>query len=650
MRTHTYADTCMQRHSSFGSVKEALKRAWAKDTGETYANAQRGFVEAVDEGVCVDSRSLVIRSQKMGPACSDIISQALGWYEVEKLDIADNLLRDKGCEALSSVLSSSRTVTHINIASNDISPKGMAYILYALEEHARCETLVLGCDQYEANCNRLNSTVSKELTSVLKCNTTLRSLDLSRVICAKDLDIVDCISHGIRNHPSLQHLKLAYAGISGESASELFTKLCGSSALESIDLQGNEVNYRACGDLAAFLDDSQCRLTKLVLSDNPKIESGAVLLIEACCRSAVTHLVLSNTGIDDEVMSEASRYLEESERLQTLNVSHNNITEKGCVHIASALQSRSLTHLILSHNKLGDGAAQLAPALEANDVLQTLELDTCRVRDQSFIAIGVALINNGALHTLKASNNNISDNAGKGFAALLVKNRTLQKVVVKGNQLEHATVMLIRDILVKNKELKSNEEPQRLQKEVARLHYQKSKLHEANEELRECQQQRQKVAEILEAHEHEFRMSRDDAVKKIKELHNKIEKDRRELENVEASDRLKGEEVACYRARVDGEISELQQQLEEHQAKSAALQGEVEAAKQKLQDLEEGLASEANRLKQETAKKTEEAQDWQDKIVLYKQRLTELQNKVIAIETQEATKKQRKQSRSKSRS
>eukprot|EP01064_Diplonema_japonicum_P032621 TRINITY_DN6175_c0_g1_i2.p1 TRINITY_DN6175_c0_g1~~TRINITY_DN6175_c0_g1_i2.p1 ORF type:complete len:641 (+),score=100.86 TRINITY_DN6175_c0_g1_i2:1062-2984(+) len=628
------------------SVKEALKRAWVKDTGEAYAATQRVFLEHINEGIDMENKSVCIRSQRMGASCSDILSQLIGWYDVSKLDIANNLLRDRGSEALCSALRNCTSVTHLNIAANDISPKGMAYLLSAFEEHAGFETLILGSDQCDSNSNRLSGS-GRQLQECLRRSVSLQHFDLSGINLSKDFDMLRCIGEGIKRHPALRHLKMSGTGMSGDGAAELFTRLCGNTVLESIDLHGNEIGPGACEVLAAYLVDQCCKLTRLLIFDNPKVERGVVPLFAAAPRSVLAHINFSNTNIDDSMASDIARAVEESVCLHTLNLSHNLLTEMCCVGIARALcTGPSLTCLILSHNKLGEGVCNLAPSLEENPTLQILELESCRIRDQGCIALGVSLVSNTAMHTLRLGNNLISDDGGKGFAALLTKNKELQKVATKGNQIEHTTAMQIRDILNRNKESKTNEEPQRLQKEVVRLHYQRSRLHEANEELRECQQQRQKVAETLEAHEHDFRMSRDDTVKKIKDLRNKICKEKQELDEIQLSDRLKKDELVNYTKKVENEIGTLHVALNDQRARTVVLREEVEAKNKELHDQELAKSEELARIRNEIVIKKEDTALWREKIDSYQKRLTDLQNKVVCQKVQETTQKGQRRSRS----
>ena len=114
------------------------------------------------------------------------------------------------------------------------------------------------------------------------------------------------------------------------------------------------------------------------------------------------------------------------------------------------------------------------------------------------IAMGVALASNRVLSALLLADNHISDDGGTAFAALLDKNRSLQRCTMNGNSVQHATITQIAKIAARNKQIKQDEVPSRLRREVIKLHYQMYKLEEAKIEL---ESQRTKKAEIDRAQE-----------------------------------------------------------------------------------------------------------------------------------------------------
>ncbi|KAJ9455236.1 RAN GTPase-activating protein 1 [Diplonema papillatum] len=618
--------------------------AWLKDTREVMSREKaKRFREVFDKGV--SEKSFVLRGMRLGPNTAVAIGQGLLRASLLKLDLYDNLLRNNGAEAVAMLLKECTSITHLNLGANDIGPMGILHVSLAIQSHKRLQTLILGSAETHTHVNKVDSASGKMLAEALKRNKSLKHLDLGRTPLGThaEQDAFAGLSAVFEKLGQLQVIRLGSTGMGSESCVGIVKKLLGANVAQEIDFSGNDLNAGVAENLARGLQSiverkQKVTLKRVNLGGNPKLgERGTSPLFNVLCypECAITLLNLCNTGVTDDAVLCLANALKYTTTLNTISLSNNFITELGCIALSQQLEAHvSVQSLNLSENKIKcEGAVALAAMLETNRVLVALDIEDCRIGDQGCVALGVAVANNASLERLKLSKNHISDAAGHALCSLLEKNRTVQILHVKGNQIDHSTQSRLAKLLKRNKDLKMNEVPNQLHKEIIRLHYQQCKLQEANTELQFHQRSRLKLQEEMDSHESRLAIERETAEKKSQELLEKVRREEQELLDIEQKKDTKEKEFHKFQEDLKADIERLGERLKEETSRREEQERCLADKKQELEDLirdqdnsKEAIAKQIESVRVDTQRYTEQAEDMEAKLKALEDTVSQLES------------------------
>ncbi|XP_066547492.1 ribonuclease inhibitor [Amia ocellicauda] len=325
--------------------------------------------------------------------------------------LSDCQVSEKGCAALASALSSNpTTLRELDLSLNRTGDSGVK-LLFALLEDPNCKLgklLLSRCGITEEGC--------AALTSALCSNpSTLRELDLS-YNCPGDSAVTELSALLEDPNCKLEKLLLSGCGITEEGCAALTSALCSNpSTLRELDLSSNRPGDSAVTELSAGLEDPNCKLEKLLLSDCGITEEGCAALASALCSnpSTLRELDLSSNRPGDSAVTELSAGLEDPNcKLEKLLLISCNLTEGSCAALASALRAdhSQLRELELSGNDLGDSGVKLLSAglQDPNCKLQRLGLSGCGVSEKGCVALASALSSYpSTLRELDLSNNSL---------------------------------------------------------------------------------------------------------------------------------------------------------------------------------------------------------------------------------------------------
>uniref|UniRef100_A0A8C1P5V8 NACHT domain-containing protein n=1 Tax=Cyprinus carpio TaxID=7962 RepID=A0A8C1P5V8_CYPCA len=190
---------------------------------------------------------------------------------------------DKGCAALASALrSKSSHLRELDLSLNEIGDSGVKCLWAGLEDPlCKLEKLWLRyCGVTDEGC--------AAVTSALRSNPShLKELDLS----LNKIDAVNLFSYVLQNpHCKLEKLGLSDCGITDEGCAALASALRSNPLhLRELDLSGNKLGDLGVKCLCAGLEDPNCKLEILWLSDCGVTDEGCAALTSAL-RSNPSHL------------------------------------------------------------------------------------------------------------------------------------------------------------------------------------------------------------------------------------------------------------------------------------------------------------------------------------------------------------------------
>ena len=265
------------------------------------------------------------------------------------------------------------------------------------------------------------------LADVLKSNTTVTNLDLSRNILNIDDASVASLAEMLKSNTTLTKLNLSSVDFRAAGAPSLAEALKSNTTLTKLNLSINSIGDAGAAALAEALK-SNTTLTELDLSHNSIGDAGAAGLAEAVkFNSTLTKLDLSINLIGDAGAAGLAEALKSNTMLTVLNVFLNKIGDAGAADLAEALKSNTmLTVLNVSFNNIGDaGAAGLAEALKSNTMLTVLNVSLNNIGDAGAADLAEALKSNTMLTVLNVSLNNIGDAGAADLAEALKSNTTV---------------------------------------------------------------------------------------------------------------------------------------------------------------------------------------------------------------------------------
>ncbi|KAK3569700.1 hypothetical protein QTP86_003125 [Hemibagrus guttatus] len=321
--------------------------------------------------------------------CTAVVS-ALGLNpsHLKELDLSDNTIGDTGVKQLSALLQNSHcTLEKLKILSPE-AEKACDDLTKALGTNPLLQTeldlsgkisgdsgvkqlsVLLKDPQCRTETLRLNkSSITHrgctDLISALTSNPShLTELDLSENTLGNSA--MDKISTLLQNSScKLQKLVLSDCNITEEGYTALIKALKSNcSSLIELDLRGNDPGPSGLKELRNLMNDKKCKLKTLRVLKSPDAQKASDHLTEVLGINPIlqTDLNLSGKIDGDSGVEQLSVLLKDPHcRPETLQLSECNVTEKGCSALLTALRSEhsTLKELNLSKNRIQDSGVKL---------------------------------------------------------------------------------------------------------------------------------------------------------------------------------------------------------------------------------------------------------------------------------------------------
>ncbi|XP_032343376.1 NACHT, LRR and PYD domains-containing protein 13 isoform X1 [Camelus ferus] len=335
-------------------------------------------------------------------------------------------LRTRQWQDICSVLRNGN-MRELDLSDSKLNASSMKRLCYELR-NPRCRLQKLTCRSVSP------VRVLKELVLVLHGNHRLTHLDLScnnlgitvsamifrtlrHSACNLQYLWSDCLTRGLLG-------RLESCGLTAWACHQLFAELGENSSLRFLSLGDNNLSNTEVKRLQGPFGTSRCPLKELSLEKcNLSVASCRDLALLLTSAQGVTRLCLGLNPLQDDGVEPLCGSLAHPDCvLERLVLSCCRLGAPSCGHLSDALlRSRTLTHLSLRRNELGDaGVARLCAALRRPRCrLRSLDLSACSLTAEGCQELADALKRNPNVKTLDIGENDVQDDGVKRLCEVL---------------------------------------------------------------------------------------------------------------------------------------------------------------------------------------------------------------------------------------
>eukprot|EP00435_Cladocopium_sp_Y103_P067168 s76_g29.t1 len=434
--------------------------------------------------------SNAVRTRAVGADTDDML-RLKKWCWVKTQDTLPT-----GAQTMATLLLKTTTLTTVDLSANDISSKGMNFILRTMLINRSVKALDLS-SKTGSNRNRFSKLNAGPLEDLLLRNSTLQRLSLST--CTLGAVGAQGLSRGLVGNQSLKFLDVSQNDL-GDKGACYIASVLKECALEELNLADNNICDEGLISLACSLGS----LPNKMDSSSP-VWSRAMEATKAAAAYADSVTFLRKTVLDAdekalwpeegskgsaEEIKDAAKALQLAvkaaevtlPKLKILNLTNNSATSIGVRCVADALQANNvlerlsldhcdhrdpdngyyslivslpvnstLRHLGLSYALLGpNGLIHLAKVVATNEVLCSLNLSGNLVDEKSASAWKITLGGNRSLKSLGMAACHIDDTAGVILAEGIGRNQGLEFFSLRDNALRNSSAEAFEEALLQN--------------------------------------------------------------------------------------------------------------------------------------------------------------------------------------------------------
>ncbi|XP_077116947.1 uncharacterized protein LOC143773356 [Ranitomeya variabilis] len=312
-----------------------------------------------------------------------------------------NDLPDTSCIHLSSVIRNNQSLKTLDVSNNRLYGPYFSDLMEAIADSS-IEKLCLAK-------NNLPDTSCIHLASVIRSNKFLKILDLSHNSLSGHhfSALIEALS---RPACRIEELLLARNNLSDSSCTQLASVIRNNRSLKTLDLSGNRLYGREFGDLTEALSHPDCRIEELLLASNSLPDMSCFQLASVIRNNpSLKKLDLTLNFLSGPYFADLMDAISSPDcRIEELRLGFNNLKDRSCIWLESGIRNnRSLKILDLSDNNL------YGPHF--NGLMEALSRAYCRIEE------------------LRLARNYLPDTSCISLASVIRNNQSLKKLDLSGN-------------------------------------------------------------------------------------------------------------------------------------------------------------------------------------------------------------------------
>ncbi|XP_062892767.1 tripartite motif-containing protein 26-like [Mobula hypostoma] len=273
-------------------------------TADRFTSDFEHFISTLSTNHSLREVELDLSYNELGDSGVKLLSEALRKLKckIQRLILDSVNITAAGVVDLASALSTNRSLTELDLAYNELGDSGMKLVFEALRNRD-CKIQKLDLESVG-----LTAAGVVDLTSVLSTNRSLTELDLrDNKLGDSGVKLVSEALRNPKC--KLQKLCLVSIGLTAAGVVDLASALSTNCSLMDLDLGDNELGDSGVKLLSAALRNPECKIQKLVLSWTGLTDSGIEDLVSALTtKHSLRELELDSNYLTDQSVS-VSRHL-----------------------------------------------------------------------------------------------------------------------------------------------------------------------------------------------------------------------------------------------------------------------------------------------------------------------------------------------------
>jgi len=268
--------------------------------------------------------------------------------------------------------------------------------------------------------NLISDTGINSLARLLSMIPNLESINLQGNQI--EIDGAKVLAEHIKDKTSVEYINLNLNNIQTDGVLQIVLVLFNNKALRELHLADNKIDHDGISGIMSVLGWHNNTLEVLNVDNANYSSIGQEIAIHIAkmlqTNRGLEKLSLRKHALNSEGLYTITEHLLDNNKLRVLDLSCNKLTYKGCEHLGKFMLSDNcvLESLNLANNRTGHyGAKAMALALSKNKTLMHLDMTTNDIDDDGLRMLGQSLYENETLVSLKLYWNHFGQNSLRVF-------------------------------------------------------------------------------------------------------------------------------------------------------------------------------------------------------------------------------------------